>query len=651
MAIFDDPMFIIILMVVVVLVVIIAAVAARKKKPSSQEPLAPYSPYSPYPPDEYGQYPSYNRFGMQNPQINQHQNFPQKYPTYQNAYGQFGYSQYTQPSYQYPQTSTSQQTNLSYGNSPTTLNNQPTYQYNKQPYQTQFSNQPAPNTQAVSYGNYGNQQFAQSYGTQYETPQPTFNQSNQVNQYSPYPYYPQVPEYQPSQTRYQQEYEPQIQNRQPEPFQKTEYDKNLFSQPTEYTPSPSPQSYTPPPEQPINEVAVSQPTVISPPRKKPKIIPVRKIEPERSVPSVKRCSNCNNELGPSGSCEYCEISSLITKASNSIESARSMGIDVSQAESTLQHAKDALAAKIYDKVKQLCSEIETAIELLKEEYKKTQTQLEQTQLIVSQYEQAGVDVTHGKRLLQMAEAFLMSGKYDKAIQYAQKVEKMGKEAELRKKIESTRPKISPPKIVPQAKCAACGSVLEPNVNTCNKCGTPIQITQITEKIAQASEQQEIQQPVKVDTQPQPQEPQQVIQPEPQISAIPQKTEETKLTVIDNAAAFQVTENVETKPKADEELLTKDESKPKEVRLTAKKKDQTPEQRREEYMKKATEQIQISEEAVNEIEKLGIDIMHAKNLLQLAKSFMRGKNYEKAYQYAVKSEHVARDLERRAKAGG
>ncbi|MEM2899793.1 MAG: hypothetical protein QXT63_03305, partial [Thermoplasmata archaeon] len=552
-----------------------------------------------------------------------------------------------------------QQSNLSYGNIPSSPYNQPTYQYNKQTYHPQT--QTSPYQQDISYGSYGNQQFTQTYNEQYPPQQPPFKQSIQSNPYSPYPQYTQVTEYQPSQPRqmvYQQEYQPSIQPTQTESFQSTEYERNLSPQVSEnefqnQTESKISQSYTPPAQQSINEIDVSKPTVISPPRKKPKIIPVRKVEPEANIPStpsVKKCPNCNNDISPSGSCEYCEISSLITKASNSIESARSMGIDVSQAESTLQHAKDALAARSYEKVKQLSSEIETAIELLKEEYKKTQAQLAQTQLIVSQYEQAGVDVTHGKRLLQMAEAFLMSGKYDKAMQYAQKAEKMGKEAELRKKIESTRPKISPPRIVSQAKCAACGAPLEQNVNTCNRCGTPIQITEITEKITTVSEnapsqileskQQEIQQPTKIDAQSQ-----------PQATAVPQKTEETRITVVDNVAAFQVTENVESKPKAEEELLKKEDSKPKEVRLTAKKKDQTPEQRREEYMKKATEQIQISEEAVNEIEKLGIDIMHAKNLLQLAKSFMRGKNYEKAYQYAVKSEHVARDLERRAKAGG
>jgi len=89
-------------------------------------------------------------------------------------------------------------------------------------------------------------------------------------------------------------------------------------------------------------------------------------------------------------------------------------------------------------------------------------------------------------------------------------------------------------------------------------------------------------------------------------------------------------------------------------LTIQKK--TPEQRadeekrkQEELLGKATEQIETAEEAVNEVAALGVDIAHARNLLQLAKSFMRGKNYEKALQYAVKSEHVARDLERRKKA--
>ncbi len=690
MAIFDDPLVIIILMIVVVAAVALIAVAMRKKKAPVKE-TPQYSPYGAYARDEYGQYPSYGR--AVNPQM-------------QGIHEQFGYPQYGQ-GYQYGAGPMHQAQQSPYGNYGMASQNYGNPQYGMQGAPNMMNpNNYNPNSQfGLQSGQYGN--YTEQYGQQamVQVPQGTYLGANQNpsmgmqsarahgSQPSQYPQYPQYTPYssenqgygQPAtgefplyeqsqrsmhQANYQQGYPgPQVEaNAQPE-------EGMAVRTPIEQQANAQPQALDlPQVDKPsINEVDVSKPTVIAPPRKKPKIVTPR--GKSEQAQASNKCPNCGNDLPSSGSCEYCDSSSAVAKASTAIESARGMGIDVSQVEVTFQQAKDTLAAKSYEKVKQLSAEIIGAIELLKEEYKKTQAQLAQTQAIVAQYEQAGVDVTHGKRLLQMAEAFLMSGKYDKATQYAQKAEKMGKEAELRKKIDASRPKIAPPRIIAQTKCMACGAPLDPTVNTCNRCGTPVQTQEMVEQLspspqielqpqvaqhqqaqyATQGQEQQAQLPIEspVTPQAQTQAPQPAgVSPESQAAA--PKGDEPKITVIDNASGFQVEQ--ENKPEAvkaegEAELVgPKDDPKQKEVRLTAKKKEQTAEQRRDEYMKRATEQIEASEEAVAEIEKLGIDVMHAKNLLQLAKSFMRGKNFEKAYQYAVKSEHVARDLERRAKAG-
>ncbi|MEM2899157.1 MAG: hypothetical protein QXT63_00040, partial [Thermoplasmata archaeon] len=65
-------------------------------------------------------------------------------------------------------------------------------------------------------------------------------------------------------------------------------------------------------------------------------------------------------------------------------------------------------------------------------------------------------------------------------------------------------------------------------------------------------------------------------------------------------------------------------------------------------KNATNAVENVEKYIKELSAKGIDVTLANNLLRLAKSFMRSKNYEKAIQYAEKATAAAKDLE--AKAG-
>jgi|GEM_PF-1819203 len=277
-----------------------------------------------------------------------------------------------------------------------------------------------------------------------------------------------------------------------------------------------------------------------------------------------------------------------------MEEATNSGVDVRKVEALVRQAKNSLDEGNFGESKLTA---EKALALLGEtsvNFTRAKDQIAEAQTVVDELRKRSVDVGQSDSLIQLAQSFLKTGNYEKAVAYAKKAIKTANEAQTRQATEKAlgdKPPLPPavakpvdsgpvsdqkaaaaskPVILAVPKdaaapgvpgvCPSCGEAVEPSWKRCPSCAAPLGAA------------------------PSPAGPAAAAGRAPAESPSPTQTSEAE------AAA-------------------------------------------------AESEIREVEKTLERMEKDGLNVAHARNLLKLAVSFLRGGSYEKATRYARKVKNV------------
>lgn len=271
-----------------------------------------------------------------------------------------------------------------------------------------------------------------------------------------------------------------------------------------------------------------------------------------------------------------------------MEAASGSGVDVRKVDLLVRQAKNSQDEGNFGESRQTA---EKALALLEDTvgfFTKANEQIAEAQKVVEEHRGRSVDVGQSDSLIQLAQSFLKTGNYEKAVAYAKKAIKTANEAQTRQATEkalvekpplppavakpvdagsaseskSSRPVILAPPEPPAGRtvCPACGEAVEPGWKRCPSC---------TAELPPAPEAHPAAQPAP---------------PEPA------RAEPAPAAAEGDAAA-------------------------------------------------AEREIKEVESELEKLEKAGQNVAHARNLLKLAISFLRGGSYEKATRYARKVKNV------------
>jgi tetratricopeptide (TPR) repeat protein len=269
-----------------------------------------------------------------------------------------------------------------------------------------------------------------------------------------------------------------------------------------------------------------------------------------------------------------------------MEEAAASGVDVRKVDLLVRQAKNSLDDGNFGESRQTA---EKALQLLEEtagHFTKAKEQIAEAQKVVDDHRGRSVDVGQSDSLIQLAQSFLKTGNYEKAVAYAKKAIKTANEAQTRQATEKAlveKPPLPPavakpvdadsgaagraskpvilagdrPRAGPPV-CPACGEAVEPGWSKCPSCTAELAPT-----------------------------------PEPATApgaARPAGPEPAPAASEGDAAAAEA-------------------------------------------------EIKQVEAELERLDKAGQNVAHARNLLKLAVSFLRGGSYEKATRYARKVKNV------------
>lgn len=266
-----------------------------------------------------------------------------------------------------------------------------------------------------------------------------------------------------------------------------------------------------------------------------------------------------------------------------MEEATGLGVDVRKVDLLVRQARNSLDEGNFGESRQTA---EKALALLDEtsgNFTKAKDQISEAQKVVDDHRGRSVDVGQSDSLIQLAQSFLKTGNYEKAVAYAKKAIKTANEAQTRQATEKAlveKPPLPPavarpvdagsgadakaakPVILAAEKlsgrtvCPACGESVEPGWKRCPSC-----TAELPETPSGAG-------------------------------AVPPGARQPA--------------GAEPAPAAGEGDAAAAES-----------------------------EIKAVEAELERLEKAGQNVSHARNLLKLAVSFLRGGSYEKATRYARK----------------
>ena len=289
-----------------------------------------------------------------------------------------------------------------------------------------------------------------------------------------------------------------------------------------------------------------------------------------------------------------------------METASAQGIDVRKVELLVRQARNSLDEGNFGESRLTADKALALLEETTGHFSKATDQIAEAQKVVKELRSRKVDVGQSDSLIQLAQSFLKTGNYEKAVAYAKKAIKTANEAQTRQVTEKAlveKPPLPPavakpvdagpisdakaaviskpfiqsgaesPAATGPTVCPACGESVEPGWKRCPSCTSPLQSAQAA-------------------------------------AADPPATSAAGLA---SAGAHQ-----ESPAKAADALSG-------------------PAGESEAAV--AEREIREVESDLEKLEKAGQNVAHARNLLKLAISFLRGGSYEKATRYARKVKNV------------
>jgi tetratricopeptide (TPR) repeat protein len=316
-----------------------------------------------------------------------------------------------------------------------------------------------------------------------------------------------------------------------------------------------------------------------------------------------KCADCGAPLPASGECNHCKAKELLGMAEESMANASTAGVEVRKAEQLVRDARNSLEEGNFGEAR---SSAEKALSLVKEletQFTKGKEQIAEAEGVVAGLRSRQVDVGQADSLIQLSQSFLKTGNYEKAVAYAKKAIKTANEAQTRQVAEKAigdRPPLPPAVAVPVEQAPSAPSS--------------------SEAVAAPVAEKALSKPVVVA--PKSTEPAAKAGEAPKCPGCGEPVE----------AGWKRCPNCTTQLGGP--AVATAPVQPAGGGMTA----TASEAKDPEYLAAEKEIKEVGAE-LEKLEKRGENVAHARNLLKLAVSFLRGGSYEKATRYTRKVRNV------------
>ena len=167
------------------------------------------------------------------------------------------------------------------------------------------------------------------------------------------------------------------------------------------------------------------------PRKKPKVVrpervvvsPVKAKEREETVPAAPTrlpCSECGTTMSEDGDCPFCKANEEIDDVEKSIQELQDDGFILAKAVEELETAKNELHVKNFELVQGALSNAGEHMEVAVREHERCLALMALVDELLDEAMERDLDVTKAANLQKLSKSFMKSGKYPKAIYYAER---------------------------------------------------------------------------------------------------------------------------------------------------------------------------------------------------------------------------------------
>ncbi len=164
-----------------------------------------------------------------------------------------------------------------------------------------------------------------------------------------------------------------------------------------------------------------KPRVVSPARVAK--VPVKAVGATEEVPAAPPsppCPECATTLDEAGECPFCTANEDIDSVERRVTGMKQEGYILAEVEDRLEAAKAALHVKNYGEVGTSLTEARTAIEEAQREHDRGERLLNLVDELTEVARSRDIDTTKAANLLKLSRSFLRTGKYPKAIHYAER---------------------------------------------------------------------------------------------------------------------------------------------------------------------------------------------------------------------------------------
>ena len=166
-------------------------------------------------------------------------------------------------------------------------------------------------------------------------------------------------------------------------------------------------------------------------RKKPRIVrpervvaePRKAKDDEETVPAAPPkvpCSECGTTLADDGRCPFCKANEEIDGVEKSIRELQEDGFILAKADEELETAKTELHVKNFKEVEASLSAARELMEVAVREHERCTSLMGLVDELLQEAEERDLDVTKAANLQKLSKSFMKSGKYPKAIYYAER---------------------------------------------------------------------------------------------------------------------------------------------------------------------------------------------------------------------------------------
>ncbi|MGQ9582839.1 MAG: double zinc ribbon domain-containing protein [Thermoplasmatota archaeon] len=346
----------------------------------------------------------------------------------------------------------------------------------------------------------------------------------------------------------------------------------------------------------------------------------------KEAESPPRCARCGQTAGTPGAlCPSCAAEERVERAAEFVTGIRVKGVEVLEAERFLYQARSALALRAFEDVMQLSERAEERARQLEREHEEAQELVARCEREISTAIERGKDPSLAQRALERAVAALRMGRYLEALEEAANVPSfIGSPASAG---GAVRPKPSPRVVAAARECPACGERVPIDAIQCPLCGSVVQEGTTAPPLLcpECGER---------------------VEPEwrscPSCDA-PLEGRRRERPRACPSCGKEVLPAWRLCPYCDASLPGDGGGSGRSPRVVSEERVDAPALPPEIREKRLLAEIEEITTMLNDMERRGVDARKGRNLLELAISFTRNRNYDKGERYVRKARHVAETL--------